>query len=1376
ANITVTATNGICSATKVIQVDHQPTATVTTPTQAQCNSANFSLVATQNTFGTGTWSCVANCTGVTINSPNSYNAASASGVPVNTTTTVQWAIANGTCSSSTTETLRNDNQASISGSTALCVSDPNMQFNSSGAGTNPTPVWSVSPSTAGTITSGGLFTANAISGSTVSIPVTINLLNGTCLATYSTTLWNAVSIVPISNMCETDPPVTLSATINGNTVYGNPVSGPTFTGTGGTVVWNATLSRYIFTPPSQSGNSTNYNITVRSGSDSYCSDFQTVTVYKNTSGSVAGANQALCNTSTFSLAANNPTVGVGTWTISGTGTITSPSAYNTTVTGVPVGTTATLTWTIVNGSCNSSSSLTLTNSATATTSNAGTFQENCNIPTFTLAGNQPTVGSGLWTGSGTGTITTPTAYNSTVTGVPAGSSFVATWTITNGACSSNSSVTLQNDLAPTDIAPTVQSNPICGGTGTNIQILGSQIGVNYQLQTVSGPTNVGSPVAGTGGTISLPTGNLASNTTYDVKATYAATGCTRTMTVTPTVVVTAPDFAIGAQIVHTNFGAINNTVLPAGWGNAANTNGDNWALNSTNPATGAPYQYYNAIGGYTAASTGAYAKTPSNTTSSTPTVELVSASINTTGFSNVSVYWGAKKTTDYTGTVSLFYSIDNGVNWISQSFIDVASNVTGNPWNLANNTVQIKLPVTTSNITTLKLKWVANPSTDNSYYSINDVSVYGLSKINLCGTTLSVNYLNTSCSVSKYSVVSDPLNPWPAFSAVNNASLPATINITYPANTAAGTYNLDLSLSTASGASSGVISFPVTTEPGISATVNLDNCSCMDGSSVAQSVVSVYATGGGSGNFTFTPLNGTDVLQTVITGTGQSYSGGSHTGVKGVFWSKADGLPHNYQVSDAQCTVTVTQHTQNGAPTQIAFASSSQVPASLPGQGGGNGISGSYNNSGANSPGISSSKVNGPALTCHQTADFGNRWVTYIANNMDVNGNPNTNDSTNNKAMIEINNYGQELDSVAVSVYREPFLPSVPSSSGANSVCYLFPAYALERHYVIQSTKSTGANSFGSDVGVRLYFSDAELQDLIYWTNYAATVNASTVNASCASAQIVNNTGQLYVTKYTGPAEDGNYGNNTAAPTGLYRMFGPNTSLAGNGPIAAIDGGNGVFGNSLGANRHYVEFNVREFSELWLSGSGDIEPLPVEMIYFEAEAINNEYIQLGWATDIEINNKEFQVERSVDGNTWSQIGTVEGHGNSTTKITYTFDDMNVVPNVRYYYRLKQVDFNLQYKYTGIVSAEINGNGTFNVSVSPNPTYGTTNLIINTSKDQNITVDVYDVIGQKMVSGNNQLTSGYNRIQLELGHLASGTYSVTVTSANQVYTKKLVITK
>jgi len=69
------------------------------------------------------------------------------------------------------------------------------------------------------------------------------------------------------------------------------------------------------------------------------------------------------------------------------------------------------------------------------------------------------------------------------------------------------------------LAVTSQAPSVCSGSGTNIQVANSEVGVNYQLQDNSNNSNIGPVVAGTGATINLPTGNLAIATTYDVLAT-----------------------------------------------------------------------------------------------------------------------------------------------------------------------------------------------------------------------------------------------------------------------------------------------------------------------------------------------------------------------------------------------------------------------------------------------------------------------------------------------------------------------------------------------------------------------------------------------------------------------------------------------------------------------------------------------------------------------------------------------------------------------------------------------------------------------------------------------------------------------------------------
>ncbi len=204
--------------------------------------------------------------------------------------------------------------------------------------------------------------------------------------------------------------------------------------------------------------------------------------------------------------------------------------------------------------------------------------------------------------------------------------------------------------------------------------------------------------------------------------------------------------------------------------------------------------------------------------------------------------------------------------------------------------------------------------------------------------------------------------------------------------------------------------------------------------------------------------------------------------------------------------------------------------------------------------------------------------------------------------------------------------------------------------------------------------------------------------------------------------------------------------------------------------------SLPSFSDFGI-GLGEGGALPVEILYLEAEAVDNAYIQVDWATVIEINNAGFILERSNNTQTWDSIGWMTGHGNSTEQIDYTFNDLNVVPEVHYYYRLKQQDFNGNYKYTEIVTAIINSAAQFSINgFIPNPTTKSSSLYIMTSGNQSVTVDVFDVIGQKVISNNYQIQIGMNKIDFDLSKMAAGNYSAIIKTGTEVYEKKLVLTK
>ena len=120
----------------------------------------------------------------------------------------------------------------------------------------------------------------------------------------------------------------------------------------------------------------------------------------------------------------------------------------------------------------------------------------------------PIIGNGGTIAFPTGALGTTTTFNilATGTGCPAVE-------LTNTA-----TVNVSGNVDAT-LSVVAAASPICAGTATDIQVLLSESGVTYQLRNDATDANVGLPMAGNGGTILLPTGNLLATTTFNVLAT-----------------------------------------------------------------------------------------------------------------------------------------------------------------------------------------------------------------------------------------------------------------------------------------------------------------------------------------------------------------------------------------------------------------------------------------------------------------------------------------------------------------------------------------------------------------------------------------------------------------------------------------------------------------------------------------------------------------------------------------------------------------------------------------------------------------------------------------------------------------------------------------
>ncbi len=143
--------------------------------------------------------------------------------------------------------------------------------------------------------------------------------------------------------------------------------------------------------------------------------------------------------------------------------------------------------------------------------------------------------------------------------------------------------------------------------------------------------------------------------------------------------------------------------------------------------------------------------------------------------------------------------------------------------------------------------------------------------------------------------------------------------------------------------------------------------------------------------------------------------------------------------------------------------------------------------------------------------------------------------------------------------------------------------------------------------------------------------------------------------------------------------------------------------------------------------------LPVELTDIRAVAMANTYINVSWNTASEKNNKGFVLLRSTDGSAWDSIGWIQGHFTTSTPHSYSYDDRNTEKGVRYYYRLKQIDYTSAYTLSKIVSAELIPLNVESVIIYPNPSNTSTFVQILSPLEENFKIDAYNAIGQLLYS-------------------------------------------
>ncbi|MCZ2357655.1 MAG: proprotein convertase P-domain-containing protein [Bacteroidia bacterium] len=200
---------------------------------------------------------------------------------------------------------------------------------------------------------------------------------------------------------------------------------------------------------------------------------------------------------------------------------------------------------------------------------------------------------------------------------------------------------------------------------------------------------------------------------------------------------------------------------------------------------------------------------------------------------------------------------------------------------------------------------------------------------------------------------------------------------------------------------------------------------------------------------------------------------------------------------------------------------------------------------------------------------------------------------------------------------------------------------------------------------------------------------------------------------------------------------------------------------------------LNSFSDFNENPSAD--PLPVVLLDLQAAPRTN-FIAVTWETSSEFNNAGFDLERSLDGSHFTKIAWKDGHGTTTAPQKYFHDDLNVKPNVRYYYRLRQVDLDGRFSYSNVVEAIIADEHAFSAILYPNPTENELNVALVLPEDDQIDFTIYNSIGQKVYTTTRKLRAGTHEVKLDLSELAVATYQIKIKTSYREFIDKLVKVK
>ena len=177
------------------------------------------------------------------------------------------------------------------------------------------------------------------------------------------------------------------------------------------------------------------------------------------------------------------------------------------------------------------------------------------------------------------------------------------------------------------------------------------------------------------------------------------------------------------------------------------------------------------------------------------------------------------------------------------------------------------------------------------------------------------------------------------------------------------------------------------------------------------------------------------------------------------------------------------------------------------------------------------------------------------------------------------------------------------------------------------------------------------------------------------------------------------------------------------------------------------------------------EPANLKLDNSKLKSTNSGGIVLKWE-DRSDNESGFSIEKSTDKKHYQKIASV---GNNI----FSYIDKDIIPDKRYYYRIKAYNLNGGSSYSNIAETNYTETDSQNIKVTPNPGNGIVQILLEKYDMNKITCSVYNSIGKCCFKKDYEVISDSYIIPVDLSKESQGLYIIEIVCGQNSKSTKLI---